>query len=237
MQPATNAEKRKKFIESLKASGNFEAFKKKKAEHEKARRQRLKESVAKLTVCKQSQVLRTNRIKCRERVRKCRAKKKEVAGLNQIINSAEVVNGGSDNGFVSKSQHTSIQFSHSFKTYGALAKAVTKTRKTLPSSPSKKAAVIAKLMYSLDEKNQLVIFNNKPTMKRGGNKGLSAELTDKIQLFYQRDDVSRMSPNLKDTRYFVDPRTGRKELQQIRHLVVTLKQAYDLFGKENSGKF
>lgn len=174
-------------------------------------------------------------MKCRERVEKCRAKKKQSSESQMFNDSSEAI-GDSIEQDTSKSQHTSIQFSHSFKTYGALAKAVTKTRKTLPKSPSKKTAVIAKLVYSLDEKNQLIIFNNKTTMKRGGNKGVSAELVDKIELFYQRDDVSRMSPNVKDTRNFVDPKTSQKELKQIRHLVVTLKQAYDLFDKENSGE-
>lgn len=234
-QPATNAEKRKKFMENLKINGNFEAFKKKKAEHEKARRQRLKNSVAKLTVSKQNQLLRNSRLKCRERVRKCRAKKKgSTDSSHSIIHPNEVTDDTNDKN-VMKSMHTPLQFHHSYKTYSALAKAATKTRKTLPASPTKRTAVIAKLVYSLDEANQLVIFNNRTIMKRGGNKGLSADLIEKIQLFYQRDDISRTSPNVKDTRYFVNSVTGKRELQQIRHLLVTLKQAYDLFGKENSG--
>lgn len=219
----------------MKVNGNYDDFKKRKAEHEKARRQRLKNSISKLTVSKQNQVLRYNRLKCRERVKKCRTKKKQSSVPSQMINSNKTINDSNErNG--SKSQHTSIQFSHSFKTYGALAKAVTKTRKTLPSSPTKRTAVIAKLVYSLDDKNQLMIFSNKTTMKRGGNSGLSPELIEKIQLFYQRDDVSRMSPNVKDIRNFVDPITGLKELKQTRHLIITLKQAYELFDKESSGE-
>lgn len=69
---------------------------------------------------------------------------------------------------------------------------------------------------------------------------LSQDLINKVQAFYERDDISRMSPNVKHSRKFLNPATGKKEIRQLRHLMFRLSEVYNLFIAENmveNGKF
>ncbi len=122
----------------------------------------------------------------------------------------------------------SIDFPHSYKTQSALSKAVAKTRKTLPSSPSKRKAVLARLLRSFSEEDQRDIIGNTKSKGKGikTNKGLSSTLVKDIRLFYERDDISRISPNVKDLRKFENPDTGEMEPKQIRYLNYKLSEVY-----------
>lgn len=372
MQPLSNVQRKKKYIENLKINGYYDAFKKKRAEDEKARRQRLKNSVATLSYREREQALSENRLKNRERAKKFRVRKKiasetpknsellhsscesskieflsenssnynELAAIetpkhteprnitlseydfkcsdriasesteniekqNDTSCESSKINALSEHGLkcrdeanseqskdmkqqifsscefpkikvlsesllkckrskkiteskkkvysscessevdltqsssevdLAQSSSTSLHFEHSYKTYSDLAKAVAKTQRTLPSSPSKRNAVIATLFYSLDEKIQQEIIRKKTTLKKVGKKGISTTLFEQIQSFYERDDISRMSQNVEDLISFVNPNTGRTEIKHIRNLVGTLKQAYELFMSENKGE-
>lgn len=120
----------------------------------------------------------------------------------------------------------SIDFPHSYKTQSALSKAVAKTRKTLPSSPSKRKAVLARLLRSFSEEDQRDIIGNTKSKGIKTNKGLSSTLVKEIRLFYERDDISRISPNVKDLRKFENPDTGEMEAKQIRYLSYKLSEVY-----------
>lgn len=257
----------------MKSTGHFNAFKQKKAVYEKARRQRLKESLAQLSDSQRTQALRQGRLKSLARVQKFREKKRHASDTQidmekQISSTCAKMEDTSDSSidnnrsaqsscerneedaseqrissscspseqYSPKFSHTKLNFEHSFKTYTELEAAVAKVEKTLPSSPSKRKAVIAKLFYSLDEKSQREIVRNTTTIKRTGHKRIAPELIQQIHKFYERDDISRLSANVDDLINFFNPSTGEKELIRIRHLVYTLKQAYALFIKENTGE-
>lgn len=252
-------------MEKLKLTGNYNAFKQKRAEYERARRQRLKENLAKLSDRQRMHALRHSRLKSLARVQKYREKKKLASDTserevfdkplstkkpnisshnnteqnsNSLSNTEQTipVTNKVPEIYTPKSLRTILHFEHSYNTYGTLAKAVTKAKQSLPSSPSKRKAVIAKLFYELDEKSKKEIFFNKATSRRTGHKRIGPSLIQEIRKFYERDDISRLSTNIDDLTNFIDPVTGDEQLLQLRYLVYTLKQAYDLFMKENAGE-
>lgn len=114
-----------------------------------------------------------------------------------------------------------------YKTTSALSKAVAKVKRALPSSSEKKKAVVKKLLGSFDMKDHQDIVNVAPKTK--SSKGLKSEVIDSVKSFYERDDISRISPNMRDCRKFKDPITGTKELKQIRYLMYKLSDAHKLF--------
>lgn len=189
----------------MKEKGDYENFKKKRAEEAKERRERKKKMMSKLTAAKRNQLLNEDRMKCRKRVANHRLnKKKNEAPKEQLPTS-------------------------SYRTKSAARKATTKTRKSLPLAPGKRNEILYRIVHSLDPADQLEIFNKKPIEKHSNGKGLAPELIAAIQKFYESDEISRMSPNVKDCRFFKNPLTGEKEVVQVRHMLYRLKEAYHLF--------
>lgn len=130
----------------------------------------------------------------------------------------------------------SINFEHSYKTPSALSKAVAKANQSLPVSPSKRKAVMARLLRTFSEEDQRDIIGKTGPKENGTHhKGLSVDLVRKIRQFYERDNVSRISPNVKDARKFIDPDTGEKVVRQIRHLSHKLSEVYSMFLDEYKG--
>lgn len=130
----------------------------------------------------------------------------------------------------------SINFEHSYKTPSALSKAVAKANQSLPVSPSKRKAVMARLLRTFSEEDQRdIIGNTKSKGNETHHRGLSVDLVRQIRQFYERDDVSRISPNVKDARKFIDPDTGEKVVRQIRHLSHKLSEVYSMFLDEYKG--
>lgn len=197
----------------MKKGGTYEVYKNKKAEQEKARRE---------------QVVFENRIKSRKRVRKCRESKKQ-ARLNEV-------RGVNTNQSVLMTTTSTSSLTHSYKTKSGLAKAVSKTKRTLPSSPSKRKIVVAKLLVSLDTEDKDEIIRNKTSKPQKTHwKRISPVLIQNIESFYERDEISVISPTVKDCRRFADPVTGRKELRQIRYLTYNLKKVHSLFVEDYRG--
>ncbi|KAJ6640217.1 hypothetical protein Bhyg_12967, partial [Pseudolycoriella hygida] len=62
-------------------------------------------------------------------------------------------------------------------------------------------------------------------------KAVSSSVIETVQAFYERDDISRISPNVKDYRKFVNSQTGEKEYKQMRFLTYKLSDVYELFIK------
>lgn len=168
------------------------------------------------------------RVKCRQRVRKHR----QIMKKNGINNTAAAIvnrNGNMNRKPISK---TTFDFTHSYKTTSAMRKAFTKANKSLPQSPSKRKVIVTKLVRSFDEKDRQDMFDyNRPVVKERQSK-LTLSLIGDIASFYERDDVSRISPNVKDVKSIRNPSTGVKEPRQLRHLLLTLEDVYAKFVEE-----
>lgn len=173
--------------------------KKKRADQAKERRKRKKELLLKMTDEKRNQLLSEVRMKCRQRVRNHRHAKK----INQLPNE-------------------NAQPSSSYRTKSAKRKAATKIRKSLPLSPQKRNEALSHVVHSLDIKDQVEIFKRPIPSHHFNGKELAPEIVGSVEKFYQDDEISRMSPNVKDCRIVFNKSTGQKETVQIRHLNYTL---------------
>lgn len=120
-----------------------------------------------------------------------------------------------------------------YRTYSALVKATQKAKTALPYSFLQRKAVVAELFKSFDFNTQVEIILHGSTIQNKPTKALSNDVINKIQLFYERDDVSRMSPDVKHYRKFMNASTGKKEFRQMRHLMYRLSEVYALFVTEN----
>lgn len=85
-------------------------------------------------------------------------------------------------------------------------------------------------MRSFDPDERMEIVHGKPGETKA-SKGTSPSVIEMVKAFYERDNVSRMSPNVKDCRTFINDATGCKEVKQIRHLQHKLEVVYDMFVK------
>lgn len=176
---------------------------------------------------KREQLNFENKIKSRKRVQKYRENKKQASnlGTNQLAATTLIPSAASKTG--------SGSLTHSYKTKSALAKAVTKAKKSLPSSPSKRKIVVSKLLDSFDDKDRDEIVGKQASKQNKKHwKRMSTDLIENIEAFYERDEISRISPNVKDARYFKNAVTGQKELRQLRYLTYKLKEVRAFFVKE-----
>lgn len=122
----------------------------------------------------------------------------------------------------------------SYKCVQSLGKAVNKVKKCLPSSPTKKVAVINKLLQDSSDSDKIGLFD-----KRGGTRvcnALDESTVSKIEQFYERDDISRLTPGIRDVKSVKDLKTGKRKLLQKRHMNMTVREAYQLFITENDDK-
>lgn len=186
----------------------YEEFKKKNAEDAKKRRAKVKESLSKLTPAKRQQLVWENRSKCRKRVEQCRKRKREQLMMDNRLES------------------------ESYRTDGAFRKAVSKIKRSLPSASTKRNKALKKVLDSLDPVDKAEIIAGGDVTKGKTNQGLTADLIEAIQNFYERDDISRVSPNVKDCKRFVNDATGEKEYKQVRHLMYKLSEVHALFVEE-----
>lgn len=83
-----------------------------------------------------------------------------------------------------------------------------------------------------DERNEFVkVISSKRTITSN-----NFELIREIANFYERDDISRMSPKAKDMKKHINKQTGAEELFATRHMIVTLREAYALFMDDKKTK-
>lgn len=218
MQALTSAERKKKYLDKLKANGQFDEYKKKKNAAEKCRLDRIKNGLELLPKAVREKTKRLNRAYNRKKVAECRQRKK-IANANPDTRLSESTH--------SKQTVESHTNSGPYKTDSALSKAAAKLKRALPSTSEKKVAVVRKFLrcFSETEYQQIVCVEKKPTSKRG----IKPDVIDIVKSFYHRDDISRISPNVRDCRKFKDPITGMKELKQIRYLMYRLSDVYSLF--------
>lgn len=196
----------------MKASGKYDEYKTKKAAAEKNKRNRVNSGLEQLPKAVREKTKRLNRAYSRKKAAEYRQRKKGLtAGIANVTPSTAP----------SKSEE-------SYKTSSALTKAVAKVKRALPSTSAKKKEVVAKLLLSFDVKDRQEIVSNK-AIEAKPTKGVSSNVVELVQCFYERDDISRMSPNMRDCRKFVDPVTGANEVKQIRYLMHKLSDVYSMF--------
>lgn len=119
------------------------------------------------------------------------------------------------------------QSQNGYRTSSALRKAAQKVKQALPTSLEKKIAVLAYILYSFDENIRLRILQQ--PVRRTSSNATTPDLVKEVKDFYERDDISRMSPDVKGCRKFLNEVTGQKEIKQIRHLMYRLSEVYALF--------
>lgn len=219
-QALTNAERKRKYLDKLKANGQFDEFKKKKNAAEKCRLDRIKNGLELLPKAIREKTKRLNRAYTRKKVTECRQRKK-----NAIVSSEQTAH---------LSQPTALSQTvgpHTkacpYKTDSAISKAAAKLKRALPSTSEKKVAAVRKFLrcFNETEYQQIVCVETNSTSTRG----IKPDVINLVKSFYNRDDISRISPNVRDCRKFKDSITGIKELKQIRYLMYRLSDAYSLF--------
>ena len=113
--------------------------------------------------------------------------------------------------------------SKAFKSAASLGKAVRRVSRFLPQSPGKKAAVVRKLAISTS------LFG--PARGQSNALKIPNKTVEQVQEFFQRDDISRQAPGMKDA-ILVRDGTTKKRVQK-RHLTMTVQEAYKCFCNDN----
>jgi hypothetical protein len=114
-----------------------------------------------------------------------------------------------------------------YKCKNTLRKAVKKANIALPSNPNRRKAVIVEL-----------VKDNLPEVSLSCNKkirsdALSPDQINVVKCFFERDDISRQSPDRKDVISIKDPVTGVRNLVPKRHLMMTGGEAYSIFKQQH----
>lgn len=117
----------------------------------------------------------------------------------------------------------------SYKSLNTLKKAVVKAKKALPQCPTKQTAVLWHMMK--DIMPQMVELHEKSDNNR--STPITDEIKKKVEGFYEKDDISRASPNRKDTMSVKDLQSGKRTHVAKRHMMMTIAEAYSLFVIDN----
>lgn len=122
----------------------------------------------------------------------------------------------------------------SYKSPRTLGKAIRRVKSALPNSPSKKKAVLKHLVseqFGPQTSKSLI------KMKKKGPRVLSPEYKEIINNFYNSDEISRQAPGKRDVKSVKDPETGKRNLIQIRHMVMGINEAYEEFKQLHPDKY
>lgn len=117
--------------------------------------------------------------------------------------------------------------SPAYKTAASLGRAVARV-KGLPKSPRKKKVVVRKLFESSFEIPKKPRESTRPNHQNA----ISEETIKKVVDFYEREDVSRQAPGIKDV-ITVRNSDGTKEKKQTRHLCSSVMETHALFCSEH----
>lgn len=197
--PLTNAEKQKRWRDKQKAL-NLDEYKKKHNEEQKISRMKQKYNLNNLPAAeKKKKKDAENKKRIRERVRKCREKKSKLS-----------------------------ECTTPYSTKSKLNRAVSRARKSLPSSPRRRKAVISKLAVDESIVKPKQLFKNELDKNKDNSK---PDVVDMVEKFYEQDDISRIAPGKKDV--MVIYANGEKITKQKRHLFTSLKEAHALFLKNH----
>lgn len=205
----SKAQKNKNYLEKLKNTEKYDGYKERKAKEQRERRQRKKEQEDELSVTKLNKIVHARRLADRERKQRSRAKKKNEM-MKAPVNEPK----------------------RSYNTTATFGKALTKTKKSLPKSPSKKEAVLIKLLGEVQNKDpgQLEKVLNSSSSQNQSASTKNAELVADIRKFFLREDISVESPKADDVKkYSTDSGT---QMLTTHHMTLTLSEAYGLFVQE-----
>ena len=111
-----------------------------------------------------------------------------------------------------------------YKTTSTLTRAICKAESSLPNSPRKHSLVIHKLC------EETCCRTSGIPAKTLGRPSLSQGIVTMVANFYEQDDISRTAQGKHDT--IVVCTDVRNETRQIRHLIMTVAEAYKLFRDE-----
>ena len=207
--PLTKSEKQKRYIEKLKAQGKYEEFKKKHREVSRKSKEKQKAQVLSLPSSLKKKKLDAQNAANKIRVAKCRNLKKQ-----------------------KRAEAAASKPKSPFRSAMAFAKATARAKRildhALPSSPRQKRRVSQQLFKDATCSSRQ---SPKTVSKRTAANAVSSELISVVKKFYERDDISRQAPGMKDCRVFRE-KDGQKTKLQIRHLTASLKETFALFIEE-----
>lgn len=114
-----------------------------------------------------------------------------------------------------------------------LGKAKSKVRCALLVSPTRKKTVLVAICNEMNNSDRNELINAIPS-KSIKNRNIETNNSTRTDIgnFYERDDISRMSPKMKDVVKRKNVHTGADELTPKRHMILTVKEAYALFAEE-----
>lgn len=115
------------------------------------------------------------------------------------------------------------QTSTTYRSPCTLGKAVAKVKRYLPASPTKAVEVVKKIAAEF----QVSVFDKNDSLKAVPRK-LKDEVKRQICDFYNRDDISRQLPGMKDVKS-IKSNTGTKLRIQKRTMIMSIREAFELF--------
>lgn len=209
----SKAQQNKNYIAELKAASKYDAHKQNRAAKMRMYRQKKKNEENEMPLEIRADVIAKRRAATRESVQKCRQRKR--AGSNDAKSVAS-----------QDSTTLSDLSSVGYSSIQTLGKAVRKATRALPISPTRKRAVLARMIFDMNEADRTVLavaITSPPPKTKSVPNVLS--LRNAIREFYEHDDISRVSPKIRDVKEYVCPETGDKILLATRHMILTCKEA------------
>lgn len=227
----SKAQQNQKYIAKLKASSKYDEHKQKRANKMREYRKKKAEEKDETPLAVRAIDDAKRRENQRERIRKFRERKRNAT--NQNLDDETASNFSHSN--ASQCSSLSDLSSVGYNTVQSLGKAVNKAKKALPQSPMKQRAVLANIVSNMNEQEKSVLANaiiSPPPKTKHVSKWII--LKKAIIEFYQRDDVSRASPKIRDVKEYVCPETGENILLPTKHMELTIREANGLFNHEQS---
>lgn len=125
-----------------------------------------------------------------------------------------------------------------YRIANTLGTAVKNVERVLPATSLRRTVILAKVIENLGAADKMDILNKITKGRMIQNPSSSNVVIADIHEFYERDDISRVSPKMNDVKSYECAVTGNDVLQPMRHMVLTIKKAYALFveDRENAGK-
>lgn len=182
-------------------------------------RAKKKNNEANMTVHELTAATEKRREADRERARKYRLVKKLKSSYGQSEDQSEK----------SGPSTLSETVAQSYNNIQTLGKAVKKVSRALPVSPRMKRAILAHIVSNLNNEDKQTVVNvvANPIFKRTSM--TLSTLIKEIHKFFERDDISRVSPKTKDVKTYKCPETGEELSLPTRHLTLSIKEARALF--------
>jgi hypothetical protein len=215
----SKAEQNKKYLQKLKTTPKYDEFKSKRAAKMRNFRNKKLKIEDGMPLNKFVDVVEKRRHAVRERVRKCRERKRQHKAKENISNDKE-------------SCSLNTLASAGYRCVQTLGKAVSKVVQAFPSSPKRKKAVLASIVEKMLDVDKLELADAIRTPAAKKKYVPNKTIDSAIKKFYIRDDISRVSPKARDVKEYLCPDSGNKMLLPTRHMELTIREAFALFDEE-----